>query len=328
MLPVFAHIRAFCTRPAFWNYVLVLVLVFIAQIGTEWLLPVTKNMIFLLFCTAITMSGIQGGFRAGVLATLLSAASCSYWFIPPLHSFANDGPGQLKIELLISTGLLISGLCERLHIGRRQAERKWKEAEGNQQRQELLSQLSASLTAAAPFALGLQNVALLLTRRFVSLCLIDVVGPDGKLRRIAASSADLMDEQFAERMAACCPMDASFSYGPTEVLRSGRPEIVRHLNPEVPQHQMLADSGYCSYLSLPLYAPGRRLGVFTLAYAKDRDNLTPDALSLATEIARHIAIRIANEGLLWDAQEEIRQLQAQLDVRARPQEMPLAGRSL
>ena len=328
MRTVFAQIRRFCVRTAFWNYALVLILVFIAQVGTEWLLPVTKNMIFLLFCTAITVSGIQGGFWAGVLATLLSAAACSYWFIPPLHSFVNDGPGQLKIELLISTGLLISGLCERLHIGRRQAERKWKEAEGSQQRQELLSQMSASLTAAAPFELSLQNVALLLTRQFVSLCLIDVVGPDGKLRRIAASSADLMDERFAERMAACYPMEATFPYGPTEVLRTGRPEIIRHLNAEVPHHQMLADSGFYSYLSLPLYAPGRRLGVFTLAYTKEQMGLTPEELSLATEIARHIAIRVANEGLLWDAQEEIKQLRAQLETRARTQEMPFAGRSL
>src|SRR5205085_2194717 len=116
-----------------------------------WLLPFTKNMIFLLFCTAIAVSGIQGGIGPGIFATILAALCNAYWFLPPSNSLRVDHAGALKLSLLLSTGILISGLCGRLHSTRHDAETKWQEVEEARRRQELLGQLSAMLTATTPF---------------------------------------------------------------------------------------------------------------------------------------------------------------------------------
>lgn len=293
------------------SYLMALLFVLLAHGGILLLMPLTKA-VFLLFCTAIAVSAIQGGFGPGIFATALSAALSAYYYLPPDRSFAVDSVGALRLLLLGGAGVLISGQCERLHSARRAAHRRWGEIEEAEKRQELLTQLGSPLTAATPLELSLQNVALILTRKFADLCLIDVVWEEHKLRRMACSSSDLMNKDFAEQMALRYPVEASLTYGPPEIVRVGRAEVIRRLNPDAPHHQILESAGFRSFFSLPLYAPGRRLGVITLAFTEAQSNLRPEELSLATEIARLIAIRIANESLLWAAQEEINTLKRQL----------------
>ena len=296
------------------NYLLALALALIAHLGTYLLLSATKNMVFLLFCTAIAVSAIQGGFGPGMLATVLSAAFSAYYFLAPSYSFAVDSIGALKLCLLGSAGIVISVQCERLHSARRGADHRWREIEGAQQRQDLLTQIGSPLTAATPLELSLQNVALILTRKFADLCLIDVAQEDNQLRRMAYSSSDLMMKDFAEQIALRYPVESTLTYGPPEVVRVGRPEVIRRLNSDTPHHQILESAGFRSFLSLPLYAPGRSLGVVTLAFAETQSDLRPEELSLATEITRLIAIRVANESLLRAAQEEINRLKQQLNA--------------
>ena len=295
-------------------YLLALLLVLAAHFGILLLLPITK-MVFLLFCTAIAVSAIQGGFGPGIFATALSAILAAYYFLPPDRSFAVDAIGALRLAALCGAGLLISGQCERLHNARRAADRRWEEIEAAQRRQELLTQIGASLTAATPLELSLQNVALILTRQFADLCLIDVIHNKGDLRRKAVSSSDLLKKDFAEQFALRYPIESALSYGPAEVARSGRPEVMRRLTPNIPHHEILENAGFRSFVSLPLYAPGRRLGAVTLAFAEEQSHLHPEALTFATEITRLIAIRVANESLLWAAQEEIESLRRQILAR-------------
>ena len=301
----------FLLRRSAGKYLLALLIVLAAQTGIVLLLPIAK-MVFLLFCTAIAVSAIQGGFGPGIFATALCALLSAYYYLPPDRSFAVDAIGALRLIVLCSAGLLISGQCERLHNARRAADRRWEEIEEAQRRQDLLTQLGASLTAATPLELSLQNVALILTRKFADLCLIDVIQEDGELRRMAVSSSSLLNKDFAEQMALRYPVETTLSYGPAEVTRSGRAEVTRRLNPDVPHHQILESAGFRSFISLPLYAPGRRLGVVTLAFGETRASMRAEELTFATEATRLIAIRVANESLLWAANEEIARLKQQI----------------
>ena len=71
---------------------------------------------YLTFFGAIMVAGWYGGFKPGLVATVLSAAATSSLFLAPrlaLHQFrAGDVVGLL---VFVSTGCLISLLCERLH---------------------------------------------------------------------------------------------------------------------------------------------------------------------------------------------------------------------
>ncbi len=311
-LPLFGNrITSYVNRNAA-SYFMALVLVLAAQFGTSILLPVTKNTLFLLFCTAIAVSAIRGGAGPGLFATALSAAFTAYYYLPPDRSFAVDSAGVLKLDLLIGAGALITGQCERLHRARRAADQRWKEIEEAQQRRELLTQIGGPLTAATPLQLSLQNVALILTRHFADLCLIDALREDGELQRVGVSVSNLMDKDFAEQIALRYPLEAALHYGPPEVVRAGQGEVARRLDLETTHHQILESAGFHAFLSLPLYAPGRRLGVVTLAFATSRTELRPEDLTFATEITRMIAIRVANESLLWTAQKEIDRLKRQI----------------
>lgn len=295
------------------KYLLALFFVLAAQTGIVLLLPITK-MVFLLFCTAIAVSAIQGGFGPGIFATALCAALSAYYYLPPDHSFAIDAIGELRLIALGGAGLLISGQCERLHSARRAADRRWNDIEEAQRQQDLLAQIGASLTAATPLELSLQNVALILTRKFADLCLIDVIQDNGELRRMAVSSSNLSNKDFVEQMSLRYPVKSGLPYGPAEVTRSGRPEVTRRLNPDIPHHQILESAGFRSFISLPLYSPGRKLGVVTLAFTETQASLRSEELMFAAEITRLIAIRVANESVLWAAWEEIARLKQQISA--------------
>ena len=293
------------------NYLVALALVLTAQAGILFLLPVAKA-IFLLFCTAIAISAIWGGLGPGLFATLLSAALCAYYFLPPDHSFAVDAIGELRLVLLSGAGLLISSQCERPRAARRAADRRWQEIEAAQRRQDLLTQIGVSLTASTPLELGLQSVALILTRKFADFCLIDVLRENNELRRMAVSGSNWMEKDFADQIALRYPLETALNCEPPVIVPAGRPEVIRRLDSDSPRQQLLESAGFHSFLSLPLHAPGRRLGVVTLAFAASRSDLRPEDLALATEVTRLIAIRVANESLLWEAREEIDRLRRQL----------------
>ena len=84
------------------------------------LTPLLGNELpYLTFFGAIMVAGWYGGFKPGLVATVLSAAATSSLFLAPrlaLHQFrAGDVVGLL---VFVSTGCLISLLCERLHHAR------------------------------------------------------------------------------------------------------------------------------------------------------------------------------------------------------------------
>lgn len=91
------------------------------------LLPVEAP--FLLFFAAVLVSGWYGGLGPGLLATLLSALLCNYFFLPPYSEMAITNPGQATlIGIFILEGVIISGLT---------ATRKWALEAEREQRERL-----------------------------------------------------------------------------------------------------------------------------------------------------------------------------------------------
>ncbi|HEY4229444.1 MAG TPA: DUF4118 domain-containing protein, partial [Thermoanaerobaculia bacterium] len=76
--------------------------------------------VFLPFTASIMVAAWYGGLGPGLLATVLGAASATYFFVPPYRSFRTVTPGEWAgMTVLLCVGATISWLCERLHRSRR-----------------------------------------------------------------------------------------------------------------------------------------------------------------------------------------------------------------
>src|SRR6266478_4664941 len=68
------------------------------------------------FFPAVMIAAYFGGFRPGLLATLLSAVAANYFLTEQLRSFhVVNTRDVLALILFVLVGTIISGLCESLH---------------------------------------------------------------------------------------------------------------------------------------------------------------------------------------------------------------------
>lgn len=77
---------------------------------------------FLLFFSAVMVSGWYGGLKSGLLATGLSALLSDYFFLPPAYDLSFDLSNFLRIGLFALQGLLFSILCEALKTAKSRAD--------------------------------------------------------------------------------------------------------------------------------------------------------------------------------------------------------------
>jgi len=76
--------------------------------------------VYLTFCPAVMIAAYFGGFRPGMLATVLSAVAVDYLFIEPLYDLWIETPEDLLAMIFfVLVGIFLSGVCEALHRSRR-----------------------------------------------------------------------------------------------------------------------------------------------------------------------------------------------------------------
>ncbi len=75
--------------------------------------------VYLTFCPAVMIAAYFGGFRPGMLATVLSAVAVDYLFVEPLYDLRIQTPEDLlAILIFVLVGTFLSGVCEALHRSR------------------------------------------------------------------------------------------------------------------------------------------------------------------------------------------------------------------
>src|SRR6185295_18802423 len=76
-----------------------------------------------IFTVPIMLSAYVGGFRAGLLATVLTVFGASYYLLQPFQSFwIASGPERWNLFFVALAGVVISALNEALHRARRGTE--------------------------------------------------------------------------------------------------------------------------------------------------------------------------------------------------------------
>jgi len=172
--------------------------------------------------------------------------------------------------------------------------------------QRFLAQASAELASSLDYELTLARVARLAVPELADLCVIDVPHEDGTFRRLAVAHADPAKEGLIRAAEQRHPTRLDSPAGPPRVLRTGQPEVVPELEDALlaalaqdAEHlAAMRALGLGSYLSVPMTARGRTLGVLTFgAEAGTGRFCSKDDLPLAEEIARRAAVAIDNARL-------------------------------
>ncbi|MBD2743520.1 PAS domain S-box protein [Coleofasciculus sp. FACHB-1120] len=94
-----------------------------AGVLTLWLFPHIQPHISPLFFAAVMLSSWYGGLKPGLLATVLSTLTISYFFISPFHSVLFGGGDILRLAVFGLVALFISWIGAELKAAKQRAER-------------------------------------------------------------------------------------------------------------------------------------------------------------------------------------------------------------
>ncbi len=166
----------------------------------------------------------------------------------------------------------------------------------------------------------LRSVAALAVPKIADCCLIDMIEPDGNVKRLTIVHAEDARAASAGEMSRRFPLRKNDPHGPARVLRSGKAEIETALDGNRPDtgdsdlrgpFSLLArELGLRSAMYAPLSARGRLLGVITFGMAGSGRRYAAADLRVAEDLARQSAMAVDNARLYQEAQ------QARIDAEA------------
>jgi PAS domain S-box-containing protein len=211
------------------------------------------------------------------------------------------GDGAVQTVLLFGVDLTERRRAEAATRGllREQAARA--EAEAARHRAALLSEAGRLLGATLRYEATLTGIARLAVTGLAEYCIVDVVEPDGSMRRIDVAHPDIQGEDpLRERLATDAPDAGALRIIP-QVIREGGPAVVHGITAMDEDAAVAGDlarrfTGRC-IICAPLAARGNVLGAITLISAAGAGNWDPADVALVEELARRAALAVDNARL-------------------------------
>jgi PAS domain S-box-containing protein len=168
-----------------------------------------------------------------------------------------------------------------------------------------LAESSRCLADSLDYETTLATVARLALPQFGTWCIVDVVEPDGAIRRLSVIHPDPQKQRLARRLHRRHPPASTDLIGAPRVIRTSRTEIGVNVSDEElvrtsrdAEHLLLLRTlGTKAFMIVPLMARGQTLGAITFLTADaDRRYGTTDIV-LAEDLARRGAMAIDNARL-------------------------------
>jgi PAS domain S-box-containing protein len=177
--------------------------------------------------------------------------------------------------------------------------------------QRFLVEAGAALASSLDYRSTLTTVASLAVPHIADWVRVDML-EEGRLRTLAVEHADRAKIEFAFELAKKYPEDPAAEQGPPHVLRTGESELVEEITEEALAElavddlhlELVRELGLRSYMSVPLIARERVLGVITFVAAESRRRYGPDDLALVEELARRAASAVENAQLYREVEEQ------------------------
>jgi signal transduction histidine kinase len=183
-----------------------------------------------------------------------------------------------------------------------------------------LAEASRCLAASLDYESTLVTVAGLALPYLGSWCIVDLVEPDGSMRRLAIIHPDPRKEERARRLKEGWPPGRSDPIGLPRVLQSRATELIPRVTDEMlvefasseENLQDLRALGIGSVVVVPLIARERVLGAITFVSADEGHQYTEGDVELAEDLAARCSIALDNARLFRDL-EAVRRSAAQLN---------------
>ncbi|WP_437916764.1 ATP-binding protein [Sorangium sp. So ce302] len=182
-----------------------------------------------------------------------------------------------------------------------------------EQVQRLFAEVSAVLASSLDYAETVSTVARLSVHALADLYFVDLVDENGRVERLAPTSADPAKQRLTERM-------EDFAQRPgretpqAKVMRTGEPLLIPEITESAvgaaahdPGHRgSLRAGGAGAVMVVPLVARGRTIGTLTFVTAEPSRRYSAADLVVAEEVARRAATAVENARLYQHAQRAIR----------------------
>ena len=174
-----------------------------------------------------------------------------------------------------------------------------------QERESFLARASEVLSSSLDYERTVQAVAELAVPDFADWCVVQLASEDGAPRRIAVAHRDPDKVALAARIEEEYPPDPNATSGVAEILRTGRSEYVAEIPAEIldaaarddRHREMIRALALRSYISVPLMATGRTVGVLTLVTSDSGRLFEPHDVAFAENLAARAASAIENARL-------------------------------
>jgi signal transduction histidine kinase len=171
-----------------------------------------------------------------------------------------------------------------------------------------LADASQHLAASLDYENTLVTVARMALPYLGSWCIVDVVEPDGSMRRLGVVHPDPLKEELARRLTAGWPPGRDDPIGLPRVMRSRTTELIRRVSDEMLVEFAMSEEnlrdlralGIGSVVVVPLIARGSVLGAITFVSADVGHQYTRRDVGLAEDLAARCSISLDNSRLFRD----------------------------
>jgi PAS domain S-box-containing protein len=175
-----------------------------------------------------------------------------------------------------------------------------------------IAEASELLASSMEYEETLERLAQLAVPRLADWCSIDMVGEGGQIERLVVAHEDPEKVRWANELQERYPPDADAPHGVAYVIRTGKPEFLQEIPPELLDgtigddeelRRIVNELGIHSSICVPLNARGRALGALTLIAAETHPPYTQADFALAIELARRAGILVDNARLFRVAEQ-------------------------
>ena len=234
----------------------------------------------------------------------------------PVHGGDGEILGMGAIVLEISERKRAEAGRERALVAEREARA---DAEAAAARARFLAEASVLLDRSLDYEETLQQIAGLAVPAMSDWCAVDAL-EHGELRNVAVSHVDPEKNEFGERLLREYSYPPDAPYGPPEVVRSGRSQLLPEITDEMIQANardddhlaMLRALGMRSAMIVPMVSRGRLLGTITFLSAESGRRFSDEDVLLAEDLARRAAVAVDNARLYSERAQIARTLQDSL----------------